>query len=965
MSVVNEPRPASSAKHAFAFGSLRLLPDQRLLLEGDKPVRLGSRALDILTVLVERAGRVVPKEELMARVWPNVFVDESNLKMQVSALRRAVGDGQGGTRYIVTVPGRGYEFVAPVSRTEDARVAAPPNVPTAGTHNLPVTVTRMIGRDETLAALVSRLSRERLVTIVGAGGIGKTTLALSVAEELLSAYEHGVWLIDLAPLAEPPLVASTVATVLGLEIHAEDPLPSLVAGLAERRMLLVLDNCEHVIEAAAKVAEALLRSAPGIGILATSREPLRVAGEREYRLGPLASPTSSKLDTASQAQDYPAVQLFVERAATVIDDFSLTDADAASVGEICRRLDGLPLAIEFAAARVEVLGIRGLATHLSNSLNLLAGRRRGAMPRHRTIRAVLDWSYGLLSEDEKRFFRRLGIFSGSFSIEATAQVAMDAPQSRGDAIDLLTDLAAKSLLAADIGGAEPRFRLLETTRAYALDKLDQSGEAPAIARRHAEYYRDLFDRAETALETGPIPDLRDEYGWRLDNLRDALDWAFSSGGDASIGVALTVAAVPLWMHLSLLKECHSRVERALAAVEEGDHQDPPREMRLHAALGGTLLFTRGAVPEIGAAWSKALEIAERLGDAGYQLRSLWGLWLFHSTRGQHRVALALAQRFSSIATQGHDPNDRLGGEGMHGVSQHFLGDQPRARYHIEGMLAGYVVSNQRQHIIRFQTDQRVVGRAFLARILWLQGFADQAMHAVRAGVEAALATDHAVSLCYALARAACPIALMVGDLAAAENYVEMLLDHSVKHALALWHAFGRSYQGVLVIRRGDTVSGWRLLSDGFDELGEARYAARRLMSFLMAEALARAGQTGEGLTLIEDAVARSDATEERWLIAELLRLKGQLLLLQGAPGIAAEVEDLFRQAIDWAHRQGALSWELRAATSLGRLLREQGRPADAVANLKPVYDRFTEGFDTADLIEAKQLLDELNHVARD
>ncbi len=310
----------------------------------------------------------------------------------------------------------------------------------------------MIGRDETVTALVSRLSRQRLVTIVGPGGIGKTTLALAAAERLIASYEHGVWLVDLAPLADPRLVPSAVATVLGLEIRTEDPLPGLVASLRGKRMLLLLDNCEHVIDAAASLAAAVLSGAPGVNILATSREPLRVAGEREHRLGPLSSPPLSAEPTAAEAGVFPAVQLFVERATAIVEDFALTDANAPLVVEICRRLDGLPLAIEFAAPRVEVLGVEGLADGLDDSLPLLGARRRSAMPRHRTMRAVVDWSYGLLSEDEQLFFRALGIFTGGFTVEAAAAVAMDAAKTRLDAIDRLADLVAKSLVVADVSG---------------------------------------------------------------------------------------------------------------------------------------------------------------------------------------------------------------------------------------------------------------------------------------------------------------------------------------------------------------------------------------------------------------------------------------------------------------------------------------------------------------------------------
>src|SRR3954452_21294237 len=263
---------------AISFGPFRLLAARRLLLEGDEPVRLGSRAFDILDALVERAGEVVGKEELVARAWPGTFVDESNLKIQVSALRRILGDGRGGHRYIVTVPGRGYNFVAPVSLEEPPQAPPPPTIAPARVHNLPFAVTRMIGRDETVAALVSRLSHQRLVTIVGPGGIGKTTVALAVAERVIADYEHGVWLVDLAPLGDPRQVPSTVATVLKLEVRSDDPLPWLVAFLADRRMLLVLDSCEHVVDTAAALVAEVLRRAPGLRVLPPSREPPRDQG---------------------------------------------------------------------------------------------------------------------------------------------------------------------------------------------------------------------------------------------------------------------------------------------------------------------------------------------------------------------------------------------------------------------------------------------------------------------------------------------------------------------------------------------------------------------------------------------------------------------------------------------------------------------------------------------------------------
>jgi predicted ATPase/DNA-binding winged helix-turn-helix (wHTH) protein len=954
-------------EHAISFGPYRLLAAQRLLLERDRPVRLGSRAFDILATLVERAGEVVGKEQLIARAWPQTFVEESNLKIQVSALRRALGDGQGGNRYVITVPGRGYNFVAPVHREEPSRAPLPPTVASTAAHNLPFAVTRMIGREEAVAALVARLSRQRLVTVVGPGGIGKTTVALAVAERMTTNHEHGVWLVDLAPLGDPSLVPSAVATVLGLEMRTDDPLAALVAALGDNQMLLLLDNCEHVIEAVASLAAALLGGVRGVSILATSREPLGVAGEREYHLGPLGSPQASDGLTAAEAMAFPAVQLFAERVTAIVEDFALTDANAPAVVQICRRLDGLPLAIEFAAPRVEVLGVEGLAARLDDSLPLLEMRRRAAMPRHQTMRAVVDWSYGLLSRDEQPFFRALGIFAGGFTVEAAAAVAIDAATTGIQAIDRLADLVAKSLLVADVSGAKPWFRLLDTTRAYAIEKIGSSGESERLARRHAEHYRSLFERAEGEAPARPSDEWLADFTREIDNLRAALDWAFSPDGDVAIGVALTAAAVPLWMRLSLLKECGSRAKQALGALGTGGTRDPREEMRLYDALGKTPSASTAEAIEIGEALTNALAIAESLGDTEYQLHALGGLYFLHAASSRHRAALPLAQRFHDLAASGSDLGAQLFGEHTVGMAKHFLGDQTSARRHLEQVLTHYAPTNhgrdviRRQDIIRFQIDGHVSARAFLARVLWLQGFSDQAVRAAQMSVEEAQATGHALSLCYALATAACPIALWVGNLTAAAHYTEKLVDQSRKHGLLLWSAYGSRFQKTVVLMGSDIDTGSQLLDTSFDEIAQSKLSTRSFTGLSqLAEGLLHAGRMSEGLAVIK----AMEQLEAGFYAPELLRLKGELSLLQGTPAGAETAKDLFSRALDEAHQQEMLAWELRAATGLARLLRTQGRHADAIARLKPVYGRFTEGFGTADLIAAKQLLDELSGAGR-
>jgi tetratricopeptide (TPR) repeat protein len=326
--------------------------------------------------------------------------------------------------------------------------------------------------------------------------------------------------------------------------------------------------------------------------------------------------------------------------------------------------------------------------------------------------------------------------------------------------------------------------------------------------------------------------------------------------------------------------------------------------------------------------------------------------------GRYPVSLALAQRFHTLAASRSDPDDRLVGERLIGASLHYLGDQPAARRHLERALTDHAAIDQWRYMIRFQIDPRVAARVVLARVLWLQGFPDQAVHAAENSIEDARAANHALSLCFALALGACPIALLVGDLATAERYIGILLDHSTRHALPHWRAFGACHQGVLAIKRGDVMTGSRLLRAGFNEFSHSRQVLQSV-ALLGTEALGRAGQVLEGFDELNEAIERPEQTNEIWLIADLLRIKGELVLLQDTLGAMTEAEGHFRQALDWARRQGALSFELRAATSLARLLRNQGRSADATTLLMPVYDRFTEGFDTADLKTAKALLDGL------
>ncbi len=435
-------------EEAFTFGSFRLIPAQRMLSEDGNPVHLGSRALDILAALTERAGETVTKEQLIARAWPDMVVDEGALRVHVAALRRALRDGRGGNRFITNIPGRGYSFVAPVRREPGRETAVRLN-PQALGNNLPAQLTRVIGRTEIIATIVARAVQQRFLTIVGPGGVGKTTVAVAAAGALGDSYSDGVWFVGLGSLQDPALVTSAISAAMGGTPGVGDPLSSLLAWLRDKHALIILDNCEHVINAVAAAAEAMLKAAPQVTILATSREALRAEGEWLLRLPSLEVPPEGSGLTAAEALSFPAVELFSERATAALGGLGLADADIPAALEICRHLDGVPLAIELAAAQVDVFGVRGLAARLDDRFAVLTKGRRTALPRQQTLRATIDWSYELVPESERRLLCRLSVFPAGFTLEAAGAVMSESDDAPAVVDEGIANLVAKSLVSRD------------------------------------------------------------------------------------------------------------------------------------------------------------------------------------------------------------------------------------------------------------------------------------------------------------------------------------------------------------------------------------------------------------------------------------------------------------------------------------------------------------------------------------
>jgi predicted ATPase/DNA-binding winged helix-turn-helix (wHTH) protein len=610
---------------AFVFGPFRLLIARRELLAHGVPVTMGQRAFEILLTLVSRHGQLVTKDELMAEVWPGVVVEENNIQVHISAVRKVLAAAGDGDRYLLTVAGRGYRFLAPVTRespgepktagVDDQSAPAGADIG-AATNNLPQQLTSLIGREADLAEIKARLRDHRLVTLTGSGGVGKTRLSIEAGRSLLDRYLDGVWLAELAPLNDAQLVTSIVADALGVSLSATaGGLDTLTSALRTKQLLLIIDNCEHVIAEAARVAEALMRGCPRLAILASSRERMAIAGESVIRVPSLPAPQPDEAATAARACDYAAVRLFVERANALGCGFALTDANAATVASICRRLDGIPLAIELAVPRLKVLPVDKLARGLDERFRLLTGGSRTALPRQQTLHALIDWSYGLLSDAEKTLLARLSVFLGTTSLASISSVVGGDDMPPEQIGDLLLSLVEKSLVHADLDSNDSRYGLLESTRYFAAEKL---ADAPALRRRHAEHFAARFAQATSAWETTPTREWIASYASDVDNLRGALDWAFGPDGDVAVGLDLVAHSHILWAELGLMLEHRYWV---VAALEKLGNGTPPK---IAARL---LSWQAGDVRELDdpADYEEAMRAADlyrKLGDSFHEGRVL-------------------------------------------------------------------------------------------------------------------------------------------------------------------------------------------------------------------------------------------------------------------------------------------------------------------------------------------------------
>jgi predicted ATPase/DNA-binding winged helix-turn-helix (wHTH) protein len=936
----------------FSFGPFTLFVAGRLLKRAGERIPLGGRALDVLIALVERAGEVVSYKELISLAWPNVTVDETNLRVQITALRKALGDGDNGARYISNVAGRGYCFVATVSDPAGSSITAEGTTDGGRIRKLPPRLARMVGRDEAVRAVSQELITGRFVSIVGPGGIGKTTVAVSVAHALLGGFSGAVSFVDLSALTNPHFVPTAVASSLGFMTQSQDPFGSVVAFLGDKKILLILDNCEHVIGSAALLAERIVSEAPQAHILATSREALRVEGERVHLLHSLDCPPRDANPTAAKVLGYPAAQLFMERATAGGYTAALSDADAPIVAAICRRLDGIALAIELAASRAGTLGIGGIAELLDNRFSLLWHGRRTALPRHQTLNAMLDWSYNLLPGDERTVLERLSVFVVDFTLEAACSVASETETDEARSTEALDSLLAKSLISTTQLHGSTHYRLLDTTRAYARAKLVERGEANRVARRHASFFCSFLQHDEIVQSRFGERDLSG-YTSYIGNVRAALEWAFSDDGDAAVGVELATWAAPLFVGLSLLEECDRWCERALAWLPEAA-RGTRQEMILQEALALSSMYTRGNADQVRTAIARGLALENSFGDRRHQLELLYGLYRLLMRLGDFRGALAAAKQSATIA---EDPASLIVADFMLGTCHHFMGDQAAAQFYGERGMAraaepDTVVPNF------FGFDHRIYAPISLARTLWLRGFSDQARVIAEKAVDGAVSRDDPLTTCVALTYCS-PVFLWSGDYRTAGHYVERLIEYARRHSLEPYRAAGLGLKGALALVRGEVGPGLDLLRSALETLSVKKLnILLTLFAGALADGLRMTGQLDEALLTVNGAIARAQDCGSTYDMPELLRIKAQILAAMPRQGRAAAMSCL-SEAIEVARIQSAVALELRSTMALARLLSEGGQRDRSCRELALVLDRFTEGFQTEDLKQARALLESL------
>lgn len=901
---------ASLQHSVYEFGDFRLLPERQTLLFKGQPVALGGRAFDILTLLLLRAGEVVSKADLFSHVWPGYIVHEHNLKVNMGTLRRSLAELDPETEYIATIAGRGYKFVREVGGNCKHSVAASARV--AGPHVSPPEVPHLFGREEAIRLISAQLQHSGYLSIIGPGGAGKTSIAIAVARMCCEGHDT-VAFVDLSTLSDPHFVVPAMASGVGVSLGLDDPIAAVIDRLRRDDMILLIDNCEHVISMAASIVERISSALPQARLIITSREPLRTRYENVYFLPGLQYPETVGEIDAGEALAYPAVQLFL---AKVQDpDIAQRSEDyIRDIASICRRLEGLALAIELAAGTASALAPTALKQFFEQGFNMMGRGPRNTPLRHQTLEATLDWSYRLLPEREAVLLELLSLFSGRFSaddVEALYAAGGIEPMAGRDA---LSQLAAKSLVTTEFNQGALLYRLPESTSAYAAQRLFGATHRQLARRHFAIGIRDKLQVAEREWSLQTSRQWLGKYRALIDDVRSVMIWAFDPAGDVEIGAAVVVAALPLWQELSAFKELLAAIEMAEAAASAMSALSPVDRVKLSTAKAWAMTLARQMHPRTNLAWRGSINDARETADPEFELPAVCGQAVFLTYSGKPLAAVRSMHRYA--AATGLNWTLVPDGKRFLAHAEIYAGRFSSASVRLEELTASWGGLTDGRRLSRFQVELPVAIGLSHAFLLWLQGDSERAFDVAVRAIARATELDHMISLGNALCLAGLPVAFLTGDLSTASRLQAQLADVSKRENIGIYEGTSQFFSGAIQVAGGDEA-GLATMQRSIAELEANSWVARvAFYRCLLAEAWLKSGNVRHAEKCLTDALGQPDVREERWCHPELLRVAG---LIEAEKGHVEKAIGLLEKSVRWARRMGGGAAVRRASTSLSQI----------------------------------------------
>jgi predicted ATPase/DNA-binding winged helix-turn-helix (wHTH) protein len=921
------------------FGPFRFSRARRQLWHGDTPVRLGSRALAVLNALTERPGKLVSKAELYEQTWPGLTVNEDNLKAQIYGLRKAlVGHG-----HLILAEGSGYRFVGDVSTPRAPSASSPKRRSRA-----PRTTTEPIGRDKVIGGILELLGKNRLVTILGPGGIGKTTVALAVANELDNVYPDGICFVELDRIANENEVCATVAGSIELPVQMAASIEHILLALHGRHLLLILDSCEHVIDSVALLVERTLHETRDISILVTTRESLRIGSEMVFRLDPLEIPPQSLRATAANIQAYSSVQLFTRTVRHGGAKFEISNTIAETIADVCRILDGIPLSIELAASMVDVLGIDEVRRGLDERFSLLTVDHHTAIPRQRSLATTIDWSYNLLPEREQTVLRRLALFAGPFVLDAAIEVASEDEIDADTVREAVVALANKSFLTLNHQLAPPEYRLLETTRAYVSQISSASGDRERARERHARYFLGLLEQQDWQAYDPPTEQTK-MRGY-IDEVRVALDWAFSV--NPALGIRLVLAAERLWLELTSLAHGVPHLTTALRLADQNPDVGAAVRSRILVSLASAQVYIPGLEGEN--LYEHAWRAAQLAGDDFLELRALYGI--IQGTLLTRRPASRYIDAFAAVSARSGDPVSQRLLLRWSAFNESELSNMRSALHQFEMFLEDRQPIPRSAYLYFGGIDSAISCKVGLALAQHYLGYCDQARSLLDATVTEAETLGHLTTLYFVLAQGATWVNISYGDFQRVDAYLRKLED--VVSLYRPWRVVVDAFRALLIRdESNDPGTAERILSHSLQDQFILKTGTLHPVLWVeLADTRRMLGDLDGAEAAIKQAMTQFLGEGDARLIGKHNPVLAKIFLARNRPGDLDAARALLKSAIDLTRLRDIYLLESEAAIGLAELELVAGRPEEARLVLTQLLARLGDRERVPGIARAREIL---------